>query len=63
MKAYTGHLGAASDLADAGRVAERGGRHVERLQQLFETGFVVDVIQQLDQRHEAHAIQLVGDEG
>ena len=47
---------------DAGRISDRGGRNIKRREHFLETCFVIDGIEHLRQRHEASAVDFVGDE-
>ena len=50
------------EAAHADRAADGIGRDVERLQQPFESGLVLDDVEHLGQGHELDALDLVGDE-
>ena len=50
------------DLPGADRTADRVRGHIERLQQALEPGLVLDDLEHLGERHQAHARQLLGDE-
>ncbi len=54
---------AARDPAHAGGVLDREGGHVERLQDALEARLVLDDVEHLGEGDQAHALELVGDEG
>jgi hypothetical protein len=53
---------APADPADAGRIADRKGRDVERRQKARKALLVLDDVEHFGERHHLDTVQLVGDE-